>query len=70
MLRGLQDTRAPMLYAAAGYWGIGMTTSLALAFSAGFGGVGIWMGLAAGVVAVAVALMARWLRRERLGLIS
>lgn len=70
MLRGLQDTRAPMLYAAAGYWGIGMTTSLALAFSAGFGGVGIWMGLAAGVVTVAVALMARWLGRERLGLLS
>lgn len=70
MLRGLQDTRALMVYAAAGYWGGGMSSSLLLAFSAGFGGVGIWMGLAAGVVVVAAALMTRWLGRERLGLVT
>jgi len=69
MLRGLQDTRVPMLYAAFGYWGIGLFVAVALAFYAGFGGVGIWIGLAAGLAAVSVMMMARWLRRERLGLV-
>jgi multidrug resistance protein, MATE family len=66
MLRGLQDTRVPMLYAAVGYWGIGMSLSLLLAFRFGFGGVGIWMGLAAGLVVVAFAMIRRWTRRGRL----
>jgi multidrug resistance protein, MATE family len=66
MLRGLQDTRVPMLYAALGYWGIGMSLSLLLAFGLGYGGVGIWMGLAAGLVVVAFAMIRRWTRRGRL----
>jgi len=65
MLRGLQDTRVPMLYAAIGYWGIGMSLSLLLAFGLGFGGVGIWMGLAAGLVVVACAMIRRWITRTR-----
>jgi multidrug resistance protein, MATE family len=65
MLRGLQDTRVPMLYAGIGYWGIGMSLSLLLAFTAGFGGVGIWMGLAAGLLVVAIAMISRWIRRIR-----
>jgi multidrug resistance protein, MATE family len=69
MLRGLQDTRAPMLYAAFGYWGIGMSLSLILAFKVGLGGVGIWIGLAAGLVVVACIMMRRWIRRERLPLV-
>ncbi len=69
MLRGLQDTRMPMLYAAFGYWGVGMSLSLFLAFKAGLGGLGIWIGLAAGLVVVAFMMLRRWLRRERLGLV-
>ncbi|CAN5371947.1 MATE family efflux transporter [soil metagenome] len=68
MLRGLQDTSMPMLYAALGYWGFGMPLSLLFAFRLGFGGVGIWIGLAAGLVAVAIMMLARWILRERLGL--
>ena len=67
MLRGLQDTAVPMLYAAIGYWGIGLPLGVALAFPLGFGGSGVWLGLTAGLAAVAVMLIGRWMRRgERL----
>jgi MATE family multidrug resistance protein len=70
MLRGLQDTSVPMLYAALGYWGFGMPLSLLFAFKLGFGSVGIWIGLAAGLVAVAIVMIRRWTMRERLGLLE
>lgn len=66
MLRGLNDTRVPMWLAGAGYWGIGAPLGLSLAFGAGLGGVGIWIGLAAGLAVVAVLLVLRWVRRDRL----
>jgi multidrug resistance protein, MATE family len=68
MLRGLHDTRVPMIYAGLGYWVIGLVTGVGLGFGLGWDGVGIWIGLAAGLGSVAVMLLARWLRRERLGL--
>jgi MATE family multidrug resistance protein len=34
------------------------------------GGVGIWIGLASGLAVVAVLMLARWLSRERLGLMG
>ena len=68
MLRGLQDTKVPMAYAAVGYWVIGLGVALWLAFVRGWEGVGIWTGLASGLAIVAVLMIARWLRRERLGL--
>ncbi|CUA89363.1 putative efflux protein, MATE family [Chelatococcus sambhunathii] len=70
MLRGLQDTRVPMVYAALGYWGIGLPLGAALAFRGGLDGVGIWIGLAAGLAVVAALMLVRWLRRERLGLLA
>lgn len=68
MLRGLHDTRIPMVYAAIGYWGLGLPAGAALAFWAGWRGVGIWSGLAVGLGVVAVLMTRRWLRRERAGL--
>jgi MATE family multidrug resistance protein len=68
MLRGLQDTKVPMVYAGIGYWVIGLVTGVGLGFGLGWQGVGIWIGLAAGLAAVAAMLLARWMRRERLGL--
>jgi MATE family multidrug resistance protein len=59
-----------MVYAALGYWGIGLVTGVGLGFGLGWEGVGIWIGLAAGLAAVAVMLLVRWARRERLGLLS
>lgn len=69
MLRGLHDARVPMLYAITGYWGIGLPLGVALAFWLGIGGIGIWIGLAAGLFTVAVLMLSRWHRRERLGLV-
>ncbi|KDC45957.1 MATE family efflux transporter [Bordetella bronchiseptica] len=69
MLRGLHDTRVPMLYAALGYWGVGLPSGAALAFWAGWRGVGVWSGLAIGLALVAVLMMQRWLRRDRVGLL-
>jgi len=68
MLRGLQDTTIPMIYAALGYWGVGLSVGYGLAFGLGWGGVGIWIGLATGLFAVSLMMIVRWLRRERLGL--
>jgi multidrug resistance protein, MATE family len=68
MLRGLKDTRRPMLYAALGYWGIGTPAGLLLAFPGGLGGAGLWIGLAVGLAAVSLLLLVRWCRRETLGL--
>lgn len=69
VLRGLQDTRVPMLFAAVGYWVIGIGIGTLLAFPMKLGGVGIWLGLAAGLGVVAVLLVWRWSWRERLGLV-
>ncbi|MDQ6435843.1 MATE family efflux transporter [Mesorhizobium sp. LHD-90] len=70
MLRGLHDTKVPMIYAAIGYWGVGLPLGALLAFPLGLKGNGIWIGLSAGLIVVAVLLLARWLRRERLGLMD
>ena len=67
-LRGLQDTRIPMWIAAFAYWVPGIGTSLVLGFMTPLEGVGVWIGLAAGLTVAAVLLGWRWHRRERLGL--
>lgn len=69
VLRGLHDTRWPMIYAAFGYWVVGLGIGLTLAFPLGMRGVGIWLGLASGLAVVAVLVLLRWMKRERLGLI-
>jgi MATE family multidrug resistance protein len=69
VLRGLQDTRVPMLVAAFGYWVVGFGTAIGLGFGLGWQGLGIWIGLAAGLAAVAALLVWRWTMRVRLGLV-
>lgn len=69
MLRGLHDTTVPMIYAALGYWLIGLGVGVGLGFGLGWKGVGIWAGLAAGLAVVAILMIGRWLRREKLGLV-
>lgn len=65
-LRGLYDTRVPMIYAGIGYWGMGLPLALALAFGADLAGRGVWLGLLAGLLVVATLMVTRWARRDRL----
>jgi NAD(P)-dependent dehydrogenase (short-subunit alcohol dehydrogenase family) len=69
MLRGLHDARWPMIFALIGYWGIGLPLGVLLAFPLGLDGVGIWIGLAAGLAIVACLMIRRWRHREALGLV-
>jgi MATE family multidrug resistance protein len=68
MLRGLHDTRWPLMFAFVGYWVVGLGIGAWLAFGTDWKGVGIWIGLASGLAAVAMLMLARWSMRDRLGL--
>ena len=69
ILRGLQDTRVPMLIALFGYWVVGFGTAALLGFRFEMGAVGIWWGLAVGLAAVTALFGWRWRSRARLGLL-
>ncbi len=62
LLRGVQDTRVPMIVAGCSYWLVGIPVSYLLAFGLGFGGVGLWAGLAAGLACSASILTLRFWR--------
>ena len=62
LLRGVQDTRAPMIMAALSYWAIGIPASYIIAFPLGLGGVGLWLGLVIGLLCAAALMMARFWR--------
>lgn len=68
-LRGLQDTRVPMIIAVCGYWIAGYGTAIYLGFWTPLQGVGVWIGLAVGLVVVSAVLLMRWRMRARLGLL-
>ena len=66
LLRGVQDTRVPMIFAAISYWVVGIPTSYVLGFWAGLGGPGIWAGLVIGLVLAFGLLSSRfWLGSAR-----
>ncbi|WP_439602225.1 MATE family efflux transporter [Devosia sp.] len=69
-LRGLSDTRTPMLLAIFGYWFVGLPTAYVLGFVFDLRGVGVWLGLATGLAFVAVLLVSRFALRGRLGLMK
>jgi len=59
-LRGLGDTRVPMLIGLVGFWLVGLPVSVALGFGAGLGPIGLWWGLVAGLAAVGILSLAVW----------
>jgi MATE family multidrug resistance protein len=59
ILRGLADTRAPMVINVVGFWLVGLPISIWLGFRTGLGPRGLWLGLVAGLAAVALILLAR-----------
>ena len=64
-LRGLKDTRAPMIIGFFSYWVIGLTSALVLSFEAKLGAVGLWWGLVLGLAAASVLLSGRFNRKTR-----
>lgn len=65
VLRGLGDTRTPMLSNLAGHWLLGLPVGYALCFWWGWGVVGLWIGLSLGLVAIGVFLVLTWRHRIR-----
>jgi multidrug resistance protein, MATE family len=59
-LRGLNDTRVPMLFAAVSFWLIGFTCAYGLAFPGRLGAVGIWIGFSTGIATFAALLICRF----------
>ncbi len=59
-LRGLGDTRFPMLVNFAGYWILGLPLGAWLCFHMRWGLSGLWTGLTLALIAIAVLLLARW----------
>jgi MATE family multidrug resistance protein len=62
VLRGLGNTHTPMIINVIGHWALGLPVGYALCFRYGWGVIGLWVGLSAGLIVVAVALMIVWAR--------
>ena len=69
VLRGLSDTRVPMIMAVCSYWLVGLGAGYIFAFPMQLGGLGIWIGLATGLTVAAILLCHRfWVLVNRLKL--
>ena len=64
-LRGLKDTRVPMVLSFCTYWLVGLTSGYVLGLRMGGGATGLWWGLVLGLAAAAIVLSARFLRQSR-----
>lgn len=68
LLRGVQDTRVPMIIASLSYWVVGMGSSYVLGITMGFGALGVWWGLLLGLVCAGAFMSWRfWMQSSRLG---
>ena len=61
-LRGLGETRTPMLANLVGYWFLGLPLGLTLCFAMRCGIYGMWIGLTLALIVIAVTLLLRWRR--------
>lgn len=60
LLRGVHDTKVPMIIAAVAYWPLGLSAGYVLGFTYGFGAVGVWMGLVVGLGVAGILMMYRF----------
>jgi MATE family multidrug resistance protein len=65
VLRGLGETRTPMVMNLAGHWAIGLPVGYVLCFHRGWGVEGLWTGLALGLILIGATLLAVWHRRSQ-----
>jgi MATE family multidrug resistance protein len=64
-LRGLGNTRAAMIANLIGHYPVGLALGIVLCFGFRYGALGIWSGLALGLMSVAIILMRTWVVRTR-----
>lgn len=64
LLRGVQDTKVPMIFASVSYWLVGIPCSYLFGFVLGMEGIGVWLGLVIGLAFAACLLSARFWGRS------
>lgn len=64
-LRGLTDVKVPTAITALAYWGFALPTAWWFGFRVEWGPLGVWWGLAAGLIFAAFALVHRFMRMTR-----
>ena len=64
-LRGIKDTRVPMMITVAAYWMVGLPVAWWLGFHTALGAQGIWWGLTAGLAVAAFGLSLRFLSKSK-----
>ncbi|SIQ23198.1 multidrug resistance protein, MATE family [Rhizobium sp. RU35A] len=67
LLRGLKDTKVPMVLALIAYWPIGFFCAWLFGFVFHLGGPGIWVGFVTGLMAASIMLSLRFWRLVRRG---
>jgi MATE family multidrug resistance protein len=65
VLRGLGDTRTPMVVNVIGHWFLGLPVGYALCFRYGWGVIGLWIGLSIGLAFCGIVLLVAWIQRTR-----
>jgi MATE family multidrug resistance protein len=65
VLRGLGDTRTPMVWNLVGHWFIGLPLGYTLCFTLGYGAIGLWWGLSCGLIICGIVLLLTWHRKSR-----
>jgi MATE family multidrug resistance protein len=61
-LRGMGETRTPMVANLVGYWLLGLPLGFALCFQLKWGIYGLWIGLTLALMVIASTLLLRWKR--------
>ncbi|HVQ12827.1 MAG TPA: MATE family efflux transporter, partial [Vicinamibacterales bacterium] len=62
-LRGISETRMPMIVNFIGHWFLGLPVGYVLCFGFGWGVTGLWIGLSIGLVVAALVLTVVWWRK-------
>jgi MATE family multidrug resistance protein len=63
VLRGIGETRVPMIMNVIGHWLFGLPVGYALCYWYGWGVLGLWIGLSVGLIFTALVLTAVWWKK-------